>query len=106
MVRTGFMKYLGFVYVDLRRNSYYYYHNLKFLPKMVILSENRKSIICFHQNGVNSKDIIALQGLANVRTVQRIIKSRKETGSSSAKKGGGRPKVSNVREDRHLIVTS
>lgn len=69
---------------------------------MVTSSENRKAIISLHQNGVSSKDI-AKQGLANVRTVQRIIKSWKETGSSSAKKGGGRPKVSNDREDRHLI---
>ena len=71
-----------------------------FFPKMVILLENRK-VNCLHWNGVNTKDI-AQHRLANVRTVQRIIKSWKETGSSSAKKGGGRPKVSNDREDRHF----
>lgn len=69
---------------------------------MVTSLENRKTIICLHQNGVSPKDI-AQQGLANVRTVQRIIKSWTETGSSLPKKGGGRPKVSNEREDRHLI---
>ena len=41
---------------------------------------------CLHQKAVNGKDI-AQQGLANVRTVQIVIKSWKMTGSSSAKKG-------------------
>ena len=61
---------------------------------MVISSENRKAAICLHQNRVNSK-YIAQQRLANVRAVQKIIISWKETGYLPKKKGGERQNVSN-----------
>ena len=68
---------------------------------MVTSLENRKAIICLHQNGLSPKEI-AQQGLAYIRT-QRIIKTWKENGSSFPKKVGGKPKVSNKQEDCKLI---
>ena len=69
---------------------------------MVTTPEKRKTIICLHENGLTTKEI-ASRGLGTIRTIQRIIKIYKETGSCSPQKSSGRPRVSNKRQDRQLI---
>ena len=52
---------------------------------MVTSQENRKAIICLHQNGLSPKEI-AQQGLANIRTVQESLNLGKKLASPYQRK--------------------
>ena len=69
---------------------------------MVLPKEKQQLIIFLHQNGVSTQNIFA-KDIAPQRTVYRLIKTYKETGSLNAKKALGRKKSTSDRDDRALI---
>ena len=69
---------------------------------MLTSKETRAAIIALHQSGLASKKI-AFQTHMAERTVLRIIKGFRETGSTEVKKASGRPRLSNKRQDRLVV---
>ena len=55
-----------------------------------------------HQNGVSTQNIVAKE-IAPKRTVYRLIKTYKETGSLKVKKAPGRKKSTSDHDDRALV---
>ena len=69
---------------------------------MVLPKQNRQLITSFNQNDVSTQDIIA-KDIAPQRTVYRLIKTYKETGSLKGKKTLGRKKSTSDRDDIAFI---
>ena len=81
-----------------------YNHKILLFPHliMVLPKEKWQLIIYLHQNGVSTQDIVA-KDIALQRTLYRLIKTYKETGSLKAKKTTGRKKSTSDRDDKALI---
>ena len=69
---------------------------------MVLLKKKRQLIISLHQNGISTQDNVA-EDIAPQRTVYRLIKTYKETGSLKGKKTLGRKKSTSDRDDIAFI---
>ena len=69
---------------------------------MILPKEKWQLIIFLHQNGDSTQDIVS-KDIAPQKTVYRLIKIYKETGSLKAKKAPGCKKSTSDRDDRALI---
>ena len=69
---------------------------------MVTSKETRAAIIALHQSSLTSTKI-AFETHVAERTVYRIVKGFRETGSTEVKKASGRPRLSNKRQDRFVV---
>ena len=72
------------------------------MPGQSISAFDRSRIVCLHQQGWSNHQISETLGIPRTSVI-RIIQLFQETGNVNRRPGGGRPRVTNEREDRYVV---